>query len=139
MHLVAQHGLEKGDGSASKRIDMVRRLVNAIRSSSRASHILHTVQRNAGRNERQLITDAPTRWLSVYDMLECFLNQRECIQAVALSGALNDYEGDVPATMDWPILSFYLKVIDMETHKSHSTSASIGAETVETICSGGSR
>lgn len=82
---------ENGSGPASFRrlIDDVRDLTAFVRSSAARSKFAD----RQGGNPKTLLTDSPTRWLSAYDMLERFCELYPVLEAMAINGELDDFDG----------------------------------------------
>ncbi|XP_078128000.1 E3 SUMO-protein ligase ZBED1-like [Sander vitreus] len=93
LNLAAQRALKIT--AVARLLGRVRRIVDVFRRSTTANHMLKEKQRLLRLPEHKLMTDVVTRWNSVHDMLERFLEQQAAICAALLSSEVRKTEKDL--------------------------------------------
>ncbi|XP_061435378.1 LOW QUALITY PROTEIN: uncharacterized protein LOC133360588 [Lethenteron reissneri] len=99
LNRAAQRGLQVP--ALARLLAEVRRTVGFFRRSVAATLVLNGRQRALGLPVRELAVDAPGRWSSAYEMLECYVEQYPAIVASVLSEeVLRDLFHELPPLVD---------------------------------------
>ncbi|XP_078736018.1 uncharacterized protein LOC144949908 isoform X2 [Lampetra fluviatilis] len=99
LNRAAQRGLQVP--ALARLLAEVRRTVGFFRRSVAAMLVLNGRQRALGLPVRELAVDAPGRWSSAYEMLECYVEQYPAIVASVLSEeVLRDLFHELPPLVD---------------------------------------
>lgn len=93
LNLASQRALKLP--AVARLLGHVRRISTFFKRSTTASHLLQQKQKLLELPEHKLITDVVTRWNSVHDMLEHFLEQQPTVSAALLSNKLRKTEKEV--------------------------------------------
>lgn len=90
--------------------DKVSRVVKLTRQSTNAKEKLDQIQESLGRKPKKLIQDCPTRWNSLYEMFQRFLELKEAVSLLLIEPGMDKETGPLSSS-DWEVIEVAIKLL----------------------------
>ena len=90
--------------------DKVSRVVKLTRQSTVAKEKLDRIQQSLGKSPKKLIQDCPTRWNSLYEMLQRFAELKEAVSLLLIEPGMDKDVGTLSST-DWEVIKLAIKLL----------------------------